>query len=484
MRFADRLFFVTTAVLTVSFAVFGAWMLSSYFQKLLNRELEQVNSQSQLFQYLFELSYQSMEEYGSDFAVSKSVENVVSGIKEDDTVFFAFDEQGTIFYHDFMENVQLEEVVGEMYPELTEENNYICGFRRWNDSYYLMVMSRSDVGDEPYYLGICRDLTTIYEDRQSLLNQYRVALISLLVVGGICIYLLSRYMTRPIRELRRVAGQVAVGDYAARSQNHGTDEIGELAAGFNHMADRLVEQMRESEREAERKALEAKQKEDFTAAFAHELKTPLTSIIGYADMLNSVELTEEERREAYYYIYNQGKRLESLSYKLMELISMEKQEFISKPIRTRLLEENLHATMRPIWQKKKIRGKVMLEKGIIYGDYELLLSLLYNLLDNAGKAVEEGGFILMKGMRLAKGYEIRVIDNGRGIPREEIHRITEAFYMVDKSRARKEGGAGIGMALCERIIKLHGGTMAISSRVGEGTVIQLVFPGREVIHDA
>ena len=73
-------------------------------------------------------------------------------------------------------------------------------------------------------------------------------------------------------------------------------------------------------------------------------------------------------------------------------------------------------------------------------------------------------------------YEIKIVDNGRGIPAEEISRITEAFYMVDKSRSRKEGGAGIGMALCQKIIQLHNGLMEIDSRLGEGTVIKVLFP--------
>ena len=224
------------------------------------------------------------------------------------------------------------------------------------------------------------------------------------------------------------------------------------------------------------KELEAKQKEDFTAAFAHELKTPLTSIIGYADMLNTMELTEEEQREAYYYIYSQGKRLESLSHKLLELVSLNRNEWQKQPIRTRLLEEDIRATMRPIFQKRKIKGKVDMEGAVLYGDKELLLSLFYNLMDNASKAVAEGGFVLLKGRKTGNAYEIKVVDNGMGIPKQEIARITEAFYMVDKSRSRKEGGAGIGLSLCKEIIELHEGIMEIVSNPGEGTVIRLIFP--------
>ena len=82
----------------------------------------------------------------------------------------------------------------------------------------------------------------------------------------------------------------------------------------------------------------------------------------------------------------------------------------------------------------------------------------------------------MKGSCLKGHYEIKIVDNGRGIPADEISRITEAFYMVDKSRSRKEGGAGIGMALCQKIIQLHNGKLDIDSRLGEGTVIKVLFP--------
>ena len=226
------------------------------------------------------------------------------------------------------------------------------------------------------------------------------------------------------------------------------------------------------------KVSEAEQKEDFTAAFAHELKTPLTSIIGYADMLNSLKLTDAECHDAYFYIYSQGKRLESLSHKLLELVSMDKNPLTFRAVPTKDLEQNLRITMRPIWKQRGIKGKVDLEKATLQGDSELLLSLLYNLMDNAVKALDKGeqSFMLMKGVCLNGLYEIKVVDNGRGIPAEEISRITEAFYMVDKSRSRKEGGAGIGMALCQKIIQLHGGMLKVESRLGEGTVIRVMFP--------
>ncbi len=477
MRFADKLFFMMTALLTVIFTVFGVWLLSSNFQRMIRREMEQGNVESQTFQYLFEVAYHSMSDYGDGYAIPKAVDSVVPNLEKRGTTLFVLNGEWEYFYGE--ETLAQEgglEAVTELLGSFTPGSSYVCGIRLQGDRNVLYSIGVSTVAEQELYLGMCRELTGIYEERQTLLNQYRLALSVLVLVGGVSIYIMARYITRPIRALNKVVGRIASGEYDMRSHNCSRDEIGALSDSFNRMSDRLVEQMKELEREAKNKELEAKQKEDFTAAFAHELKTPLTSIIGYADMLNSIELTEEERRDAYFYIFNQGKRLESLSHKLLDMVSMEKNPVSMRPVSTKKLEDNLRVTMRPIFKNRQIKGKISLEKATIQGDDELLLSLFYNLLDNAVKAVEADGFILMKGICLGEEYEIKVVDNGRGIPQEEIGRITEAFYMVDKSRSRKEGGAGIGMALCQQIITMHKGNMQISSNVGEGTVIRLLFP--------
>lgn len=462
MKFADKLFFSMIMLLTLIFTIFGIWMLSSYFQKTLNRETQQAGIENQMQQYLFEMTYKSMENYGGEYAIASAVDSATAGMEKNGSKSYIWTAQKV--YH----GTGRWDAMKQLAEKLDDKSNYVSGIFQSENQYYLLGVCVSQTSEGDIYLGTEKNITDIYGDRQHLLNQYRISLAVLLAVGGVFVYALSQYITKPVRALDRVAEEVAEGKLESRCAYLGEDEIGTLAGNFNHMADSLVAQMKEKE-------LEAKQKEDFTAAFAHELKTPLTSIIGYADMLNTVELSEEEQHEAYFYIYNQGKRLESLSHKLLDLVSMEKQPLIMKKIPVKQLEASIRVTMRPIFEKKKIKGKIILEKGTITGDFELLLSLFYNLLDNACKAVEEGGFILMKGKVIPEGYEIKVVDNGRGIPQEEIGRITEAFYMVDKSRSRKEGGAGIGMTLCQKIISLHNGTMRISSKFGEGTVIQIIL---------
>ena len=407
MKFGDKLFFAMTAVLTVIFTFFGTWMLSSYFGQLLNREIVQIDTEGQMYQYLYEMAYQSLQDYGREYAVGKAFDSVVDSVEKDGVSCFAVSEKGELLYGD--QNLRTPEFLEAFQSVLQErksESTYVCGIREFRGGFHLLYISVSTISEEVQYLGICRDLTEIYENRASLQNQYYLALTALLILGGLCVYVMAKVFSRPMQGLSRVAQRISNGNFEMRSDYTASDEIGVLAQNFNHMADRLVEQMQEKE-------LEAKRQEDFTAAFAHELKTPLTSIIGYADMLNTIELTEAERREAYYYIYSQGKRLESLSHKLLELVSLNRNEWKKSPIPTRNLEEDIRATMRPVFQQKKVKGRVDLEKATLYGDSELLLSLFYNLLDNASKAVEEGVFVLMKGRKTGNAYEIKVVDNGR-----------------------------------------------------------------------
>lgn len=472
MKFSDKLFFTTSAVMTIIFTIFGSWMIASFFQKTVDRELEQGNTESEMFQFVFEIAYKGVPaEYRDEYSIGRVIESVMNNLKKEGSVYYIFDDSNTLLQGDTKDEAITEELI-QIQSQLSPDKSYGYRMTKAEDKYYCLTSARSECDGNVFFLSISKDVTPIYEDRNVLLNQYLLILVLLLTTGAGIIFLLSRYMTEPIRRLTFATRKIAGGDLDKRVENKSEDEIGQLSRSFNEMADKLVDRMQEKE-------LEARQKEDFTAAFAHELKTPLTSIIGYSDMLSTMHLSEAEINEAAYYIFTQGKRLERLSHKLLELVSVDRQQFARTEIQAKELEENLKITMRPIMEQKGINSKFSMEKGKLYGDKDLILSLLYNLLDNAIKAVQPGGFILLKGVRQKDGYEIKVVDNGRGIPREEISRITEAFYMVDKSRARKEGGAGIGMALCQKIISLHEGSLSVDSGQGEGTVMVVFFPGKE-----
>lgn len=198
----------------------------------------------------------------------------------------------------------------------------------------------------------------------------------------------------------------------------------------------------------------------------------MTSIIGYSDTLLHVRINEEQQKKALTHINNECRRLERLSGKMMNLLELYN-------------NETIHMEKHPVSQ---LIGKVaelekyhLKEQGItletrsddtvLLMDMDLMESLLVNLIDNAMKASKEGDTIYVE----AVGTCILVEDHGRGIPAEEIPKITEAFYMVDKSRSKKAGGIGLGLALCTQIVKLHGAKMEIKSKPGVGTQIRVIF---------
>lgn len=474
MKFTGRLFMWIMVLMTAASSVFGMWMLDSGFSRMLRQEREQAGQEILMFQYFLEIGYQSGSEYGDVYALRKAIESIEANADRTDNGCVILDDEAQCYLGEQeLERLAAMVDIDSMRRMRNESgaNNYVWQIIMGQQGHELIGMCASQLGDTRYYLLVSRNIQSIYDTRETTVRQYRIMLLVQLAVGAVCAWLLARHLTWPVRQLGQVASQIAGGAYDRRSDYRRRDEVGELAESFNIMADRLVEQMQEKEQEARRQ-------EDFTAAFAHELKTPLTSIIGYSQMLDTMELKPEERRTASHYIYTQGKRLEQLSHKLLELVSMEKQDFTGRPVSAKELGKNLWTTMRPIWERRHIRGKIRMEQAMLWGDEELLLSLLYNLLDNAAKAVEDGGQISLEGRCIGeeKWYGIQIRDNGRGIPREELSRIIEPFYMVDKSRSRKEGGAGLGMSLCRKILELHGGSWKIRSTLGQGTEILIRLP--------
>ena len=175
------------------------------------------------------------------------------------------------------------------------------------------------------------------------------------------------------------------------------------------------------------------------------------------------------------YIFKQGTRLEKLSYKMLELVGIDKHRMEFCPIQVTKVVQRAVEMMKMVLEQKHLHCRQELEEGCLFGDEDLILSLLCNLMDNSRKACQEGGNLYWQGEIQEETYVLSLRDDGEGIPQEDLDKIKEAFYMVDKSRARKEGGAGIGMALCDKIVKMHKATWNIESTLSEGTLVQLQF---------
>lgn len=308
------------------------------------------------------------------------------------------------------------------------------------------------------------DRTELYRGRRAALTRFLALEVVVLGAAALVTALLAVRLTRPLAVLTEAGAQIAAGDYARRTALHTGDEIETLSRSFDAMADAVQEKIADLQADVQRR-------EDFVGAFTHELKTPMTSIIGYADILATMQTDPAEQREAAAAIAHEGRRLEALSHKLLALLG--------------LSEEALTLTAVPLdslWPRLRAAcPSAVLQTPpppapIVAGDADLLLDLLCNLVQNAVRAAAPGSPVALYCSQSGDAVTLTVADTGCGIPPEELPRITEPFYMVDKSRARRQGGSGLGLALCQRIAAAHVSALQIESEPGKGTRVSVTLP--------
>lgn len=367
------------------------------------------------------------------------------------------------------------------YKEMKPSDENTCNSIIWreNNNYYLQLCSSMDINTENLdisQMDIVYDITSVYAARAQEQNTFRLLLIAIFVVGSITSMIAASLLTKPLEKLSSLVQHISHGDYSARLHIHSGDEIEALANDFNNMADTIEDNISELHFSMEKQ-------EQFMGSFAHELKTPMTSIIGYADLLRSQNMSEDETNEAANYIFSEGKRLESLSLKLLDLLVVKNQETILTPTDPALAVRNVINVMKPELAKEHITLKSSCRKGCCMMDIDLFQSLIINIIDNARKAIDDNGLIHVAGTVRDDNYVIIIKDNGRGMPPEEITRISEAFYRIDKSRSRAQGGAGLGLAICSKIAEIHQAKIKYKSAVGRGTVVTITLPNiKEAAH--
>lgn len=355
----------------------------------------------------------------------------------------------------------------ELDAPISDTRNYII--RDIGNQSFLFVTNGLELKDQTFKFTYIRDISSVYHDR---IGQYRLFFRLNLIIAlllAVALYAMTRYFIHPISILTKSTQTIAAGDFSERVNIETKDEVGLLAENFNQMADAVEEKIKELEKNAELK-------QNFIESFTHELKTPLTSIIGYADFLRSTKYNEKVYFESLSYIYNEGKRLEALSFKLMDLILLKKQDFQMKQEDLFLLCKEASEILLPRFSSKNINLQLDLQHYKAVVDKDLFIVLLTNLLENAIKASKEGSTVHLSLKKQSDRIVIQVKDKGIGISKKDLERIFEPFFMVDKARTHANGGAGIGLAICEEIVKLHHGEIKVNSEVGKGTVFDIYFP--------
>ena len=374
---------------------------------------------------------------------------------------------GEILYGGFTE--ALMEASGEI--EQPGKITYVV--RETNGRHLLFVSGELPGGDTGQVLKTATDISHIYRERTLLEKQYSYYIYVALLICGLLAMAISYLLVNPLKRLQRSADRIAMGEYSGRVKESSRDEIGELARSFNQMAEAVEKKVEELRQVASRK-------EQFMGDFSHEIKTPMTAIIGYADTLYQKELSRKETREAAGYILNEGMRLEALAQKMMRFIALDNEDFCFEEIPAEEFFQDISQTMAPFFSYGERSLRVSCREGCLNAEWDLMKTLVINLVDNAKKAGSRR--IFLKGEPEGEGYRITISDDGRGIPAESLTRVQDAFYMVDKSRSRKQNGAGLGLALCKKIAALHGTFLSFYSREGKGTTVTMWIPGRRERH--
>ena len=446
MRLFAKLFLCATLVISIALLFSGYLLITFSHENAIERELERVATQFQFDKFAVQVRMLSGE-----------AENLSAWAAElsGPSAFFTHDQQ--LMYSN------LPAMADFTLLQNASDVNRAYQFQTLGDESYILIAGRLTQNFRTMYIVVATDVTAVMAQRQQMTQIFMRVYFVTLAISMVIIFVLSAFITGPIKRMSKAAAQIARGKYSARLPVVNNDEISALSASFNQMANAIEEKMHEIVQNAQ-------QKEEFAANFAHELKTPLTSVIGYADMLYQKDLTPAGIKDAAWYILNEGLRLEALSLKLMELIVLNKQDFVLESIYTEDLLKDISGSLMPMLEEKNIRLNVNVQPCYIMVEYDLFKTLLFNLIDNATKAGCRG--IEIEGKQGPSRYEISVIDNGRGMAKEELTRITEAFYTVDKSRARKQHGAGLGLSLADRIAGIHGSSLKFESAEGVGTIVK------------
>jgi len=299
---------------------------------------------------------------------------------------------------------------------------------------------------------------------------------SVLVLSGLGAFLLAlgitwiiaKILSRPLLQMQVATRNIAAGDLETRLTIQRDDEIGVLADSINHLASEL-QRYRDT-------------RQEFFANISHELRTPITYLEGYAQVLKKGLYESEEEKDQYLgIIHEEAIRLQHLVDDLFDLAKMEegKVSLSLEWIDLTEIADNAVQKVKLKADKKNLSLQTKINSNIplIYGDGLRMEQVLLNLLENAIRYTEKGSITLELDQSNTYVY-LAVADTGIGIPGDEIPYIFERFYRVEKSRSRQYGGTGLGLPIAKKLVELQGGEILVSSKLGQGTRFELRFvPG-------
>jgi len=360
-----------------------------------------------------------------------------------------------------------------------------------------IYLSLIDTGEILHNLFFTEYEKSEYWQRQSFFffKRLQYMLVTFFILTIFFIVLSSSYsgllLKKYLRKLSEGTKQISSGNLRYRFSGIETDEMGELMADFNSMASRLerqTHQLKKINEELEKKAeelLEANQHKDrFFANMSHELRTPLNSIIGFADL--NIARTDYSGEK----LIDNSKKILIAAEHLLSLISglldiAKSDAGVLKPI---MEKNNISNTLnmvvdmlKPIVDRKKLYLELQSSSNIeFYYDEKLIKQVLINLINNAIKFTHEGG-IKIRLIETSENVEIEIEDSGIGISEEDQKKIFKDFHRVESGLTSNYEGAGLGLALSRRFVRMHGGEISLESQIGKGSIFKISLPKKQNI---
>ena len=316
-----------------------------------------------------------------------------------------------------------------------------------------------------YYARLCDDGTVLrlsrpisaIEDALAAVSPILWVLVLLILVSAVLSFRFSRQIVKPINEINL------------------DDPDPNIYSELSPLIERLREQKLTIQEEVAQREL---MRREFSANVSHELKTPLTSISGFAELLSQGIVPEEKVREFAADIYKESQRMITLVDDIIKISQLDENavEPAWETVDLYDLASDVLDTLRPVADKQNVTVQLSGDHANVAGVYRLLHEMIYNLCDNAIKYNLPGGKLDVTVSSSCKSALITVADTGIGIPKEHQSRVFERFYRVDKSHSKEIGGTGLGLSIVKHGAQFHNASVALESKPGEGTAVTLTFP--------
>lgn len=459
--------FLTTLILFLIFFNLGILMISvATFEDMIGRSKEKSLGEHYFITSALVKDFDALTQRNVyiDNSLSELLQSYqyLSGEKKVRLTLYKNDEP---IYVDQME-IELGNSIADV--SVPENGDRLLWFKQKNKHTYVTVAGKLP---NPYSSYTMVYLYDMKEEVYSWIHMKNLLFFSGAFLSGILalfLLLLLNRIFKPLIQITQTSHDIAAGAYDTRLLVTGYDELSEMAQSFNHMADEIQLQMKELIQAADKK-------QQFIDNFAHELRTPLTAIYGYAEYIQKASVSEEDRLSAVNYIMSESRRMQTMAYQLLELANLKNDQLIWEKLN---LSELFHIVLHTLHNKiveKNLRVEVICKVDHISGDACLLESLLVNLIDNGIKACDTGGHVILRAEKEGEDKTIYIQDNGKGMTPEVLKHAVEPFYRGEKSRNRKDGGAGLGLAICSQIVSKHNAKLEFISQQGEGTTVKINF---------